>query len=419
MERGFSLVEMGRIVLPELPLFRDEGFVRALAESIAAEGLDHPITLRRTPFGYEAVDGRFRFEAAQRLGWSEMPARILDLDERAACRHRLRVNSTRRRMHALEEARLLHFLLEQGDDPVDLAKMLGRSLDWVRGRLQLLERLSLALQGEVERGELGPTLALEIAAAPKEMQERIREAARQHGLSAYVTRRLVRYLVAPERTEDERRGAFVDPESVLAPRPRGARRQPTPIADHLASVSRAAASLARRLADCRGGVLADDDREACLREVAPLAERLALLLTELERFRHDQEEHLAAEGSRPLPLPGDRAAPAAPTERCGACDEARLDPRSTAAPDERAAAGAAHEADGVPVAPVLLQGSSGAGGPARRPGAEPAQGLREVADGAAGAPLPSHRPPHEGTPSQREAPPRADRPRGEGARGPP
>src|SRR5688572_711896 len=55
-----------------------------LEASLRTNGLLQPITVRPAPQGggYELIAGERRFRAAQRLGWTEIPALVKDVDDR-------------------------------------------------------------------------------------------------------------------------------------------------------------------------------------------------------------------------------------------------------------------------------------------------------------------------------------------------
>jgi len=89
--------------------------VDALVESIREVGLLNPITVCATDHGYALVAGLHRLEACRALGWTEIPAVVLDLDEQqriiAECDENLcaptltateRAEFTRRRKAAYE-----------------------------------------------------------------------------------------------------------------------------------------------------------------------------------------------------------------------------------------------------------------------------------------------------------------------------
>jgi len=57
---------------------RELGNIAALAESIAAIGLLHPIVV--APDG-TLIAGQRRLEACKRLGWSEIPVTTIEVDD--------------------------------------------------------------------------------------------------------------------------------------------------------------------------------------------------------------------------------------------------------------------------------------------------------------------------------------------------
>ena len=55
--------------------------VVSLANSLRAQGLLHPIVLRRAPTGYYLVAGLHRLEAARELHWEAIRAKIVNIDD--------------------------------------------------------------------------------------------------------------------------------------------------------------------------------------------------------------------------------------------------------------------------------------------------------------------------------------------------
>jgi ParB-like chromosome segregation protein Spo0J len=55
--------------------------VVSLANSLQRQGLLHPIVLRRAPNGYYLVAGLHRLEAARKLHWGAICAKIVDIDD--------------------------------------------------------------------------------------------------------------------------------------------------------------------------------------------------------------------------------------------------------------------------------------------------------------------------------------------------
>jgi ParB-like chromosome segregation protein Spo0J len=73
--------EINEVPLTDIRVFKrlrplEPALVEALAESMEAEGLRHPIAVRRTSQGYHLVLGRHRLEAARQLKWQTIRASI-------------------------------------------------------------------------------------------------------------------------------------------------------------------------------------------------------------------------------------------------------------------------------------------------------------------------------------------------------
>jgi ParB-like chromosome segregation protein Spo0J len=73
--------ETREVALTDIRVFRrlrplEPALVEALAASMEAEGLRHPIAVRRTSQDYHLVLGRHRLEAARQLKWKTIRASI-------------------------------------------------------------------------------------------------------------------------------------------------------------------------------------------------------------------------------------------------------------------------------------------------------------------------------------------------------
>lgn len=83
------LLEVGRIVGPPTPVFRDPARVDELASSVRAVGLRCPLVVRPLDVGtFELIDGHS--PPVDALGWREVRAVLLELDDRAAPHAQLR-----------------------------------------------------------------------------------------------------------------------------------------------------------------------------------------------------------------------------------------------------------------------------------------------------------------------------------------
>jgi ParB-like chromosome segregation protein Spo0J len=73
--------QISEVALTDIRVFKrlrrlEPALVEALAASMGAEGLRHPIVVRRTAEGYHLIVGRHRLEAARQLKWQTIRASI-------------------------------------------------------------------------------------------------------------------------------------------------------------------------------------------------------------------------------------------------------------------------------------------------------------------------------------------------------
>jgi len=83
-----------------------------LAHSIAQKGVLEPIIVRRAGEGYEVVAGERRTRAAKLAGLEEIPAIVVDIDDREALEIAITENLQREDLNAVEETEAVLGLLE-------------------------------------------------------------------------------------------------------------------------------------------------------------------------------------------------------------------------------------------------------------------------------------------------------------------
>ena len=120
----------------------DETELKELAESIEANGLIQPVTLRKYAGEdgkkYEIVCGERRFRAVTLLGKETIQAVVKDLDDKQAFACMVIENLQRKDIDPMEEAQALKHLYNKGAVSVkEIAKMLGKSQSFVVNRIQL------------------------------------------------------------------------------------------------------------------------------------------------------------------------------------------------------------------------------------------------------------------------------------------
>ena len=120
--------------------FREEELAD-LEASLRVSGLLQPITVRPAPRGdgFELIAGERRFRAATRLGWSEIPAVIRDVDDKLLLSLAMVENLQRSDLNPIEEAEgydqmIREFALTQQE----VADIVGKDRSTVANTLRLL-----------------------------------------------------------------------------------------------------------------------------------------------------------------------------------------------------------------------------------------------------------------------------------------
>jgi len=133
----------------------DEEELQALSESITVHGVIQPLTVRQLPSGYyQIIAGERRWRAARMAGLSDIPAIIMEADDRKATELALIENLQRQDLNPVEEALGYQRLMEEyGLTQEDTARQVGKSRPTVANALRLLGLCPQVLE-QLRRGEL-------------------------------------------------------------------------------------------------------------------------------------------------------------------------------------------------------------------------------------------------------------------------
>ena len=133
----------------------DEEELQALADSIALHGIIQPLTVREMPNGYyQIIAGERRWRAARLASLSDVPAVIVEADDKKAMELALIENLQRQDLNPLEEALGYQTLMnEYGLTQEEAAGRVGKSRPAVANALRLLG-LCPEVQERVRSGEL-------------------------------------------------------------------------------------------------------------------------------------------------------------------------------------------------------------------------------------------------------------------------
>ena len=110
-----------------------------LADSIAQHGIIQPLTVRRLQSGYyQIIAGERRWRAARMAGLTEVPAVVIEADDRKAMELAMIENLQREDLNPMEEADGYQVLMEQyGMTQEETAQRVGKSRPAVANALRL------------------------------------------------------------------------------------------------------------------------------------------------------------------------------------------------------------------------------------------------------------------------------------------
>ena len=180
-----------------------------LAESIRVHGIIQPLTVRRLASGYyQIIAGERRWRAAKEAGLTEVPAVIIEADDRKVMELGLIENLQREDLNPAEEARGYQSLMEDyGLTQEQVAQRMGKSRPAVANTLRLLA-LPDDLMKLVEEGQLSAGHARAILGAPTpSLQRQAAKRVVEEQLSVRQTEALVKALQKEKRTKPAPNGA--------------------------------------------------------------------------------------------------------------------------------------------------------------------------------------------------------------------
>ena len=152
----------------------DEEELQALADSISQHGVIQPLTVRQMETGYyQIIAGERRWRASRIAGLTEIPAVILEADDRKAMELALIENLQRQDLNPVEEALGYQSLMkEYGLTQEEVATQVAKSRPAVANALRLLSLCPEVLE-QVKSGTLtaGHARAILTLKSEKQQQE--------------------------------------------------------------------------------------------------------------------------------------------------------------------------------------------------------------------------------------------------------
>ena len=180
----------------------DQEKLEELAESIRQHGIIQPLTVRKLSSGYyQIIAGERRWRAARLAGLTEVPAVIIEADDRKAMELAMIENLQREDLSPMEEAEGYKMLVEDyGLTQEQAAQRVGKSRSAVANALRLLA-LSPALRQMVEDGRLSAGHARALLPLAAALQEQAAATVLKNDLSVRQTEQLVKRLQAAPKPE--------------------------------------------------------------------------------------------------------------------------------------------------------------------------------------------------------------------------
>mgnify|MGYP002269690797 FL=1 len=183
-----------------------------LAESIRIHGIIQPLTVRRLATGYyQIIAGERRWRAAKQAGLDEVPAVIVEADDRKVMELALIENLQREDLNPAEAARGFQVLMDEyGLTQEQVAQRMGKSRPAIANTLRLLA-LPEDLLAFVEEGALSAGHARTILGLPSpDLQRQAAQHVMEHGLSVRQTEQLVKAMLRQQEQEEEKEQAGKD-----------------------------------------------------------------------------------------------------------------------------------------------------------------------------------------------------------------
>ena len=157
----------------------DQDALDDLADSIRVHGIIQPLTVRRLASGYyQIIAGERRWRAAKTAGLAEVPAVIIEADDRKVMELGLIENLQREDLNPAEEARGYQTLMEEyGLTQEQVAQQMGKSRPAITNTLRLLalpdEVMRLVEEETLSAGHARAILGAPTPALQKEAAKRV------------------------------------------------------------------------------------------------------------------------------------------------------------------------------------------------------------------------------------------------------
>ena len=195
----------------------DDAALADLADSIREHGIIQPLTVRKLASGYyQIIAGERRWRAARLAGLTQVPAIVIEADDRKAMELALIENLQREDLNPIGVAEGCHQLIEKyGLTQETAAKKLGKSRSSVTNSLRLLA-LPQEVRHKVSEGILSAGHAKVLLGLPtQELMQQAAEEIEANGLNVRQTEALCKKLAKPAKPPKPKPDPFSRPKRAV------------------------------------------------------------------------------------------------------------------------------------------------------------------------------------------------------------
>jgi ParB family chromosome partitioning protein len=182
-----------------------------LADSIRRHGIIQPLTVRKLASGYyQIIAGERRWRAARMAGLTQVPAVVIEADDRKAMELAMIENLQREDLNPMEEAEGYKVLMDQyGMTQEEAAQAVGKSRSAVANAVRLLG-LSNSVRKLVEEGALSAGHARTLLSLPAKLQDSAAATVVKGDLSVRQTELLCKKLTQEKKVAPVKDGLTVN-----------------------------------------------------------------------------------------------------------------------------------------------------------------------------------------------------------------
>lgn len=163
-----------------------------LAQSIRENGLIQPIVVRKKNDDYEIIAGERRYRAMMMIGYMEVPALVVDVEDEKMATLALIENVQRENLSVVEEAKAYRSILDlQHITQKQLAEKMGKSQSAIANKLRLLELNPVVLDA-LDQRQITERHARALLALDHPNQEKMLQTILKRGLNVRQTEALIK-----------------------------------------------------------------------------------------------------------------------------------------------------------------------------------------------------------------------------------